>query len=692
MSRTALFLMTVLVGVSTSACVPPLNPGDNVKKSGGANLTVKVLIPDYRGAHERAVKAKTGSKAASRVIDPQTQKMVLTLTDANNVVSTQEILIDVSSLAPYADRPGAVPTVQVTGSFYADSGFYYSLYVEFRDDNGVALTRGSLPDITINPGTNTLNMSCLPASYQTLGFGQPAADTVGDNAMMYYAISVMPGSPVDISLDYTSGSPDLYIFNPDGGIKAAVYGLSTPVATTQVFNVSTTSTAYVGVYGYQQSDYSIKVVPWAVSIADPQVNGTVSGQYIFSGNYTGGISYIAITIDGWLRYDAASGVGFWSTEVDTTQLTNGSHLVNVAGADTPFGGPTPTFKVETGLMSFFVTGGIQESGYSISGTIDRNFDVGAVTAATPMYVYVMQGGSPYKAITVTSDSFPYSYTLSGLPDGEYSVGAFINFTGSQDAGAPGNAAAMYPSSLTVSGGDITGIDLFLTMNPLVNSVSGTLSLPQEVDSQSVLGKFYWVVVDDDQINENGYAAAYANYWPGGASIAYTVSGFNLGSYYIYAGVDMDWSGGEPTVGDLMGPAANNPVSIYGAMTGVDIQLTVFQNGPPSITVSEPTNGTEVTMNKLTVSGTVSDPQGVSDVTSILVWIADTGFNQAASVSVVLCYPDGNGNWTSSPQLDIKSLANGSYYVGAAAFDSASNNGIAYVPITVSLGTGELIIQ
>jgi hypothetical protein len=888
MNRTALLLMTALVIVGMSGCVPPFNPGVTANTSGTPNLTVKVLMPDYRGAHGAAVKAK----GASRVIDPQTKWMVLTLTDQDGNPSTlPPVSVDAASMTPYTERPTPVPMVQVSGSFYANSGFYKSIDIEFRDENEVPLTRGGVLNTNINAGvTNTVNIFCRPAAYQTPVFGQQLSDTVALNSMRYYAFQVKAKVPVDISLDVVSGgSADLYVFNPSGEIKDAVYGVGNPVSATETFNTS--DMAYVGVYGYLASNYGFKVTPWAVSITDPPDNGTVSaasGQYIFRGTYAGSMSYVALGIDSADPVDATMNGGTWQYTVQTAGMTNGSHLMRAVGTDAPIVPNTePARYVATDYMSFNVTDGVNPSGYTVSGTVSKDTSVGYVSASTPMYVYAVQNHNPVNAVKVETDSFPYSFTLSGLAQGVYQIGAFINFTGAQDSNAPGNASAV-EQTVTITNSDVSGINLNLTMNPVINSVSGTLYPPVGVDPG---GKSYYVLVDNDTDGWSYVALAYGAWPVGAASVQYTISNFNQGNYYVYGGVDMDNSGGAPTVGDLEGNANNgNTIPIYGAVTGKDIQFTVKpdhppvaristtightiqladrawfgalgeyggqassdpdtgdtltfmwdfgdgaveygtpqsrkynyggtftvtlavtdkygessqaqwplivnappsaptnpnppfgatavflaptliwtasadQNGdtvgydlylsttyadplpsdskqntnllqsasyqvpvpqylasgvkyywqvvaddgkggrtpgpvwnftadnPPSVNVTSHSNGANVTQNKLTVSGTASDPDGIPDLWYVQVWIQDLNYNTIRPPEPVQAIPNSSGNWTTQTPLDIKSLSNGDYYLTVMVSDKVSLGAFAYVRITVALGTGELIIQ
>jgi hypothetical protein len=128
----------------------------------------------------------------------------------------------------------------------------------------------------------------------------------------------------------------------------------------------------------------------------------------------------------------------------------------------------------------------------------------------------------------------------------------------------------------------------------------------------------------------------------------------------------------------------------GAMAG-DYELNVAAGAVspvnPSVSISYPNagSGSEITQgNTLSANGSYSDPQGDTDVASILVEVLNTDESSAGVSSSVGNFTAGMWNLSS---LDTRALAVGSYYLRARVQDAETNWAYSMLtPITIVSAT------
>ena len=186
---------------------------------------------------------------------------------------------------------------------------------------------------------------------------------------------------------------------------------------------------------------------------------------------------------------------------------------------------------------------------SISGTVtysgdqDPNHEI--IVAA-----HLGLGDEPVTSIHIFG---PGEYTLADLPDGSYYISAFLDLNdsggGPPDDGEPegwyDSNGDEIPDTVTVSGNDLTGIDIDLTggEDPGENAIEGTVCY-----LDGILGPGPLVVGLHDNIN----AAPLTTREVSPPCGDYAFSGGPTGIYYVSLVYDVDDSGGEPGPGEPFG--------------------------------------------------------------------------------------------------------------------------------------------
>lgn len=185
------------------------------------------------------------------------------------------------------------------------------------------------------------------------------------------------------------------------------------------------------------------------------------------------------------------------------------------------------------------------------------------------------------------------------------------------------------------------------------TVEGKLILPEPTP-----GREYWVLVDQDHDGDNGFVEYCVGTCGSDTEISYGISDVPAGTYYIYAGVRIvsSW-GNPPEVGDYVG--------VYGG------KVAEYPNEPNAVVPASGTVTFDIIMSKWTGDVDVTPPATPSNFT------ATAG--------------DGNVSlsWNANTETDLHSyhLFKGTVDGGIVTyFFSVGKNTISYIDNNVTNGT------
>jgi PKD repeat protein len=259
MKNTIRMTMAVLAAIVLllAGCSFPLQPSspktDATGSAASSTIKMTIFIPDY-------AKARRGT-AAAKVIDPKTYQAALyiewesetwqSIGDWHDPIGPN-LVTDLTPVdgSPYYSTGKVVFSGIPAGTYGAGR-----LHLLFTDSSGGILTAGKTSsDVTVveDQTVQGVPVYCFPVNFIPMSIGGTAiGKDLTAGRVEYLSFPVAAGTSYRIAVTRTSGegSPDLYVFNPDGTPNtSALYQAGLDTQRDVSFN--TDGTAWAGLYGY----------------------------------------------------------------------------------------------------------------------------------------------------------------------------------------------------------------------------------------------------------------------------------------------------------------------------------------------------------------------------------------------------------------------------------------------------------
>jgi hypothetical protein len=296
MKTTARTLVLILMAAGlltlAASCGSPFGP-PRPDKSGGVDLTLRLLIPDYKNHRfpdtPRPPVGKSAALPSSKIIDPATESCEITITAADispDIVQT----FSFSENGGWSSGYGWIDC-QVTD---VPLGTERTLTVVTKDASGTPLTGGSTT-LDVNANMNTqVYLALLPLAVETLTLGGSVDGSVPYGSMDYYGLdlsglSALPGSPnlCKVSLESLLYDLDLYYFGWGGWPEDTdTWEPFAPTAEMLILDGTYDTEYYIAVFGNSPGD------PNPYTLAAEAFYGTPLSMSV-SGFGTGNFSSIA---------------------------------------------------------------------------------------------------------------------------------------------------------------------------------------------------------------------------------------------------------------------------------------------------------------------------------------------------------------------------------------------------------------
>ena len=253
-----LTILLLFLAILFTGC--PLSPLTDLEaEQGQGTLSLMLKIPNY-DLHE-------GENTVQKAIAPHTAfvdiylngKMVFHLDLANDPNDPND-----QSVNQVSDNVWGIQ-VSVAAKTYS------LIEVRLLDDQGTVLTSGAATNVTVSSdrdNTTPILISLVPhediITPLTVGLSL-GAQAVSSSGMVFFSFPATADTGYDITLNPSSGQPDLYLFDPDGrrtGYERGTdYGYTEGVPVTITKLLDRTDTYYIAVYGWNASaDFTIEVV------------------------------------------------------------------------------------------------------------------------------------------------------------------------------------------------------------------------------------------------------------------------------------------------------------------------------------------------------------------------------------------------------------------------------------------------
>lgn len=220
----------------------------------GGTLHVKLYVPDYR---------RDAGTADSRIIAPETFGLRMYLDGEEFIEIPGLVPVPVEESDPDRGQPLAY-SCTIGG---VPARYYRKMRFELLDISGAVLSTGTAFDVDVAPFVETRVSVAFFLSSDTYTFistdGEtPLSGTVPADGMAFYKFYGYVGTRYTIDLTATDGSPDMYLFLPDGAPARnelddfiSVYG-GGEIA----FTAGRTGMYVAGVYGWNgEASYSLSV-------------------------------------------------------------------------------------------------------------------------------------------------------------------------------------------------------------------------------------------------------------------------------------------------------------------------------------------------------------------------------------------------------------------------------------------------
>ncbi len=422
-------------------------------------------------------------------------------------------------------------------------------------------------------------------------------------------------SGVDVAID--SG-----LFQPASGTASWSYAVDTAAlangghtATARVTD-SNGGTGTSSVSFYVSNSVS-NAVP-AVSISAPAAGATVSGTITVSGAASddSAVASVSLKIDSG-AYQAASGTTSWALGLNTTSLTNGSHIITARATDNAgaYSETSETLNVSNTVTNTPPTVSISApaAGATVSGTISVSGTSSDSSAVASVMVKVDSGA--YQTASGTT-SWALGLNTTSLANGWHTI----------TARATDNAGAYTETSETIYVSNSTSTSGSLAVSISAPSNAATVSGMVAVTGTSSGAARLQVRFD---------ALGYIDVPPASSwSYAFDSTAFASGAHTLVA----------------------RATDSSGATTSAQISLTVSNvDAPPAISIVTPAAGATVS-GLFTLSGFAYDINGINQAQFSI----DGGAYQPASGFA------GFGRF--SYDLDTAKLTNGTHTLSVRAAD------------------------
>ena len=164
---------------------------------------------------------------------------------------------------------------------------------------------------------------------------------------------------------------------------------------------------------------------------------------------------------------------------------------------------------------------------------------------------------------VCGDGTTFDYSISTVPGGTYFVYAFIDMddslflTTGDYLGWYGGSGSMPPAEVNAVVPDSGSVVFDFPVGvygEALTTVNGTITLPEVAE-----GKQYSIYIDTDFDLVNGYTAIEEGACDSTLTIDYSIGEISEGSYFVFAFVDIDSSGGYTSF-DFLGVYGGDPVT------------------------------------------------------------------------------------------------------------------------------------
>lgn len=230
----------------------------NGGQTGQGSLKVKFALPHYPGIDFT-------ERFTSKAIDPQTYKIRIMTKEHYDDVLEPLISVDLS-FGTITESDG---TKFWEASFNLAPYHYDTICVELLDNNTNPLTVGKARFVTVSRDNPTpITIGCLPVNHTAITTdGIPTSGSVIAGKMQYFSFHAINGGTYNISLT-PSGSPVLYLFEPNGALKND--------AGTGSFTATKTGIHYLGVYSQAGSDFQVSVA--TTSLPAPELNHLIINE------------------------------------------------------------------------------------------------------------------------------------------------------------------------------------------------------------------------------------------------------------------------------------------------------------------------------------------------------------------------------------------------------------------------------
>jgi len=253
----------LLVAVFVSACSNPFAEKSDSKEPKGAGIEVKIIIPDY-DTH------LASSASVARVISPES-RWVRILLDGDLYMEAPLEEADITE-----GRDGNTTTF-VAEFWGVPAKEYREIKFDLLDESGgTVLTTGSAFNVEILEGVlNPVSAVCFVKNYESLSVNSDALQvSIVSGEMHYFKFFAEKEANYTLTITPASGSPDLYLYAPDG--RSAKDALAEPLSVYTAgalgvlsFTATMSGRYAVGVYGFSSDAVFSLALTSANEVMDP---------------------------------------------------------------------------------------------------------------------------------------------------------------------------------------------------------------------------------------------------------------------------------------------------------------------------------------------------------------------------------------------------------------------------------------
>ena len=509
-----------------------------------------VTVKNYVVNVTRAAPDQTNAKLAWLLVS---QGNLNPLFNENTLSYSVSVGLSVNTITVTPFVSDASATVKVNGSTATHATPFGPISLNTGNNNiSILVTAANLTDtktytVTVNKAASTnANLSNLVPSRGSLSpaFNSATTSYTASVANAVSSITFTPTAEDSGATIKVNGTP-VTSGQQSGSINLNVGTNTVNVVVTAEDSTTTKTYAVTVTRAAPSSNANLSNLVPSVGALSPAFNSAITGYTV---SVTNAVSSITFTPT---AADAAATITVNGTPVNSGQqsgsisLNVGTNTVNVV----------VTAEDSTTTKTYTVTVN-RAAKPSISGTISES-GMGAIGPTSPLIVWWRKANSSVHGMSVyITGSFPRTFSLPDMENGNYYVGAFLDKDNNGDS-SPGDLSGQCSNTLVVNGANITNLQITIGSRGEGEMLVGLGNIPEEY--YLYLWSIYLVVLtpEADLLVDPWAGYGYQMIMGSNSSaIAFDISSnsktFAGGSYVLYLFVD--YFPNQPSLEDLR----NNP--------------------------------------------------------------------------------------------------------------------------------------